>query len=164
MANEGALQVLSQALKLEQEGREFYLKAAAKTKDARGKEVFLSLASDEQKHADMVRSQLNVVEGDGSYVLLPDLEVVSIDADAKLFPSADADISAITGDQADDLEALQIALENEVRSFDLYRDAAQATDDSAAKTLFSWLASAEQVHFDLLMSNWQSLADRSGWV
>jgi len=164
MANEGALQVLSQALRLEQEGREFYLAAAENTADQRGKEVFLSLANDEQKHADMVRRQLNAVEGDGAYVLLPDLDVASIDVDDKLFPGTDADISAITGDAADDLEALAIALENEVKSYDLYRKAAQDAVDPVAKTVYTWLASAERTHFDLLMSNWQSLADRSGWV
>ena len=86
------LTALSQALKLEQEGREFYLKAADETLDGRGKAMFLSLADDERTHAEMIQRQLHAIEGDGLYVLLPDLSVPAIDLDARLFPPAQQDV------------------------------------------------------------------------
>ncbi|MBC7257118.1 MAG: hypothetical protein H5T66_13550, partial [Chloroflexi bacterium] len=43
-----ALTALSQALKLEREGRAFYLKAAEEVRDERCRKTFLSLADDER--------------------------------------------------------------------------------------------------------------------
>ena len=157
-----ALEVLSQALKLEQEGRAFYIQAAEATLDPTGKAMFLSLADDEKLHAEMVQRQLHAIEGDGNYVLLPDLDVPAIDLDAKLF--APQKIEAKAGVSASDIDALHIAIENEIKSFHLYAQAAKAIDDPNAKQLYGWLASAETTHFNLLMSNYESLVSLGGWV
>ena len=164
MDSEQALAVLSQALKLEREGRAFYLQAAKATVDAKGKEVFASLAADEQKHAEMILRQLDAVEGNGAFVPLPDVNVIPIDANARIFPLSAKEIRSKVGVDSNALEAIQVALENEVRSYDLYREASQETDDLVAKALYTWLVQAEHTHFELLMSNWQSLSGMGGWV
>jgi len=157
-----SLTVLSQALKLEQEGRAFYLQAAEKTQDAKGKAMFLSLADDEAKHAEMIQRQLHALEGGGAYVLLPDLNVESIDTDSKLF--APENLEEKMGDKPSDIQALHVALENEVASYDLYHAAAQKIADPAGKQMYQWLAGAERTHFNLLMLNYESLVDRGGWA
>ena len=50
-----------------------------------------------------------------------------------------------------------LALENEIKSYDLYRNAADETDDAAGKQMYTWLASAERSHFNMLMSNYEAL-------
>ncbi|MGI5917532.1 MAG: ferritin-like domain-containing protein [Anaerolineae bacterium] len=159
-----SLTALSQALKLEQEGRAFYLQAAEKTRDERGKALFLSLADDERLHAEMIQRQLHAVEGDGLYVPLPDVDVEAVDAGQELFPLDPPAMDEKLGRDPDDLQAIFLALENEIASYDLYRQAAVATEDRAGKTMYLWLASAERTHFDLLMSNYESLVDRGSWV
>ena len=159
---EKSLTVLSQALKLEQEGHAFYLQAAEQTHDAQGRAMFLSLADDEVKHAEMIQRQLHALEGDGAYVLMPDVAVETIDAGAKLF--APEKLASKLGDEPSDLQALHVALENEVASYNLYQAAAQEVADPAGKQMYQWLAGAERTHFNLLMLNYESLADRGGWV
>ena len=159
-----ALQALSQALKLEQDGRTFYLKAAKETLDPTGKKMFQSLADDERMHAEMIQRQLHSVEGDGVYVLLPDLEAPDIDLGNKLFPPDKAKIEAKVGDNPSDVDAIFIALENETKSYNLYAKAAQETADEAAQAMYTWLAGAERTHFDLLMSNYEAMVSLGGWV
>ena len=159
----GALQVLSQALKLEQEGRIFYLGAAELAKGSQGEAMFRSLAEDEAMHADMISRQLHALEGDGAYVLLPDMRVTAIDAGKKLFPPERAAIHAAVGADPSIVDALHLAIEREVDSYDLYAQAAK-TADAAGRQMYQWLASAERTHFDLLMSNYEAYVDRGGWV
>lgn len=159
-----ALEALSQALRLEQEGRAFYLQAAEQTTDDKGKAMFQSLADDEAKHANMVERQLHAIEGGDGYVLLPDVEAPDIDIERKLFPP-DADAIRAAANQAtNELEVLHMALDNEIRSYDLYRTAAKSTVDAAGRAMYTWLAQAEMEHFNLLMSNWESLTATGGWV
>jgi hypothetical protein len=74
MTTKSELKALSQALKLEKQGRAFYLKAVDETLDPEGQAMFRSLADDERMHVEMVERQLHALEGDGAYVLLPDLK------------------------------------------------------------------------------------------
>ncbi|MHB0856453.1 MAG: ferritin-like domain-containing protein [Anaerolineae bacterium] len=163
MDTQAALAVLSQALKLEQEGRTFYLQAAEETLDEQGQRMFTSLADDEALHADMVLRQIHALEGEGSYVLLPDLDVRPIDLGAKLFPPARQDVEAKVGSNPTVLDALHVALENEIRSYDLYRNAAKETE-GYGRQMYEWLAGAEMTHFNLLMSNYESIVSLGGWV
>ena len=164
MSDRTTLTALSQALKLEQEGRAFYLQAAEETLDEKGKRTFLALAADEERHAEMVQRQLHEIEGGGTYVPLPDLEAPAIDLDAKLFPPERAKVEARIGRNPNELEALHVALENEIRSYDLYRAAAKETENEAGRQMYRWLANAEMTHFNLLMSNYESLVSLGGWV
>lgn len=164
MVTKSALKPLSQALKLEREGRAFYIKAADEALDDKARAMFLSLADDERLHAEMIERQLHALEGEGQYVLLPDLKAPRIDLNARLFPPERDKIAAKVGANPNELDALHVALENEVKSYDLYRGAADAAKVAAAKEMYTWLAAAELTHYNLLMANYESLVDRGGWA
>ena len=53
-----------------------------------------------------------------------------------------------------------MALENEIKSYDLYVKAAQETVEAAGKQMYQWLASAERTHFNLLMSNYDAMSEK----
>ena len=80
MADKVALKALSQALRLEQEGRAFYLQAAEETLDEKGRSMFLSLAADEERHAEMVQRQLREIEG--GYQVAVSIATIGDDANA----------------------------------------------------------------------------------
>jgi rubrerythrin len=159
-----ALTALSQALKLEREGRAFYLQAAEQSYDARCRATFASLADDERLHAEMIERQLHVMEGSGRYVLLLDLDAPDIDLNVKLFPQERSQVAARVGAGPSELDALHVALENEIKSYDLYRRAAMETEDEAGKRMYTWLAAAEMTHFDLLMANYEAINTAGAWV
>ena len=140
------------------------MEAAEETLDSKGKAMFLSLATDEERHAEMVQRQLREIEGGGTYVLMSGLDAPDIDLDAKLFPPERQQVEARIGRNPNELDALHVALENEIRSYDLYRAAAKETESEAGRRMYRWLAGAEMTHFDLLMSNYESLVAMGGWV
>jgi len=115
-------------------------------------------------HAEMIQRQIHSVEGGGAYVLLPDLTVPAIDLDAKLFPPEQGKLEAKVGSNPGEIDALHVALDNEIKSYDLYRAAAKEAADAAGKQMYQWLASAEITHFNLLMANYEALVSGSGWV
>jgi rubrerythrin len=164
MTTKSELAILSQALKLEKQGRAFYLKAADATLDAKGQIMFRSLADDERRHVEMVERQLHALQGDGAWVPLPDLKVTPIDLGKELFPPKRQQVADRVGANPSEIDALHVALDNEIKSYDLYRKAAGEISDAAGKRLCEWLAGAEMVHFNLLMSNYQAMVDRGGWA
>lgn len=163
MSSVESLRALSQALRLETEGLAFYLQAATETIDPKGKALFASLADDERKHQEMIRQQLHAVEGNGVYVLLPNLNVQPIDLAQPIFPPDKSAMEQRTGENPNELEVLLIAIDNEIKSYDLYRNEAQKARDPG-KQMYQWLSAAEMVHFNLLMSNWEAINGNSGWV
>ncbi len=163
-AQSKALEALSQALKLEQQGLAFYLQAAEETLDEKGRAMFRSLADDERQHIEMVERQLRALEGGGAYVLLPDLKAPPIDLGLRLFPPKREEVAARVGANAGELDALHVALETEVKSYDLYLQAASKTSDAAGRSMYEYLANAELTHFNLLMSNYQAMVSLGGWA
>lgn len=162
--HEAALRVLSQALQLEKDGQTFYLQAAEKVQDERCQRTFRSLADDERLHQEMIERQLHAIEGEGNYVLLPDVTVERIDLSERLFPPSGEEMQAKIERAYDELSALQVALENEIKSYDLYRHAAVATADEAGRQMYTWLASAERTHFNMLMANYEAISSEASWV
>ncbi|MHB9033753.1 MAG: ferritin-like domain-containing protein [Anaerolineae bacterium] len=151
-----ALHVLSQAAKLETDGLAFYLKAANDATDEKARSLFVSLADDERKHKEMILTQLHAVEGNGVYVLLPDTNVEPIDLNLEIFPPSAKGIEQKVGVNPTEQDVLFLAMDNEIKSYDLYRNAAQQTT-GPGQQMYRWLASAEMTHFNLLMSNWEAL-------
>jgi len=159
-----ALQALSQAARLEEEGLAFYQEAARRVPDERAERVLLSLANDERRHLEMIRRQVHALEGEGHYVLLPDITAPAIDLEQQIFPPEREAADARLGEDPGELDILHVALENEIRSYDLYRRAAREVDDPAGREMYRYLAGAELTHFNLLMANYESITQAAGWV
>ncbi len=154
------LQALRQAMRLEQDGYQFYTKAAERTADPLGKEMFLSLADDEKLHLRIVRDQYEALSGGRGWISLSDeLELKPVDVDQPLFPPDDEVIDP----EASDTDALLFALQIENESYELYRKAASETADPAGKDMYRRLASYERTHFDVLMLNYEHLMSTGNW-
>jgi len=159
-----ALTVLQQALDLEQRGHEFYTQAAERTADATGKKMFLSLAGVEMLHQAFIQRQIDSLGQDGGWVPPEDLPEVDADLSKPLFPAGALELQKAIHPDASDLDALLFALKIENDSFALYVDQAKLATDSNAKRLYAYLVDAERTHFNLLMSNYESLNSSAGWV
>ena len=164
MADDQVLRALGRALRLEQDGYTFYTQAAERVRDSESKQTLLSLAEDEKMHEAMIVRQLEAMSEDGDYVYLPHVEPVDIDLAADILPPDPEQVEERVSEYTDELQALAAAMEIEVRSYDLYRQAALETESEAGKQMYEWLAADEMMHFDLLMSNYEALNTRAKWV
>jgi rubrerythrin len=159
-----ALTVLRQALELEQRGHEFYVQAAERTVDPTGKEMLLSLAGDEELHQKAIQRQIDALTGGEGWVIPEEIPEVDVDLSTPLFPAGKVELEKAIRPDASDLDALLFALKIENDSFALYAEQAKQVTDPNAKRLYDYLVDAERTHFDLLMSNYESLNSRAGWI
>lgn len=159
-----ALTALKRALQLEQEGYAFYMQAAERVQDATCKKTMRSLADDEKIHEAMIVRQLEALQQEGGFVQIPTVEPVDVDLSRRLFPPDAEQVKQRVGENMVELDALLMAMEIEVRSYDLYRQAAREAQDPTAREMYEWLASAEMTHFNLLMSNYEAINSAAGWA
>lgn len=164
MGKDATVVALQKALKLEQQGQAFYTEAAERTVSETGKEMYRSLADDEVLHAQMIRRQIDALEaGEGWQV--PDVTLEGeVDLDSPLFPAGKEGLAEAVRPDASDRDALLFALKIENDSFALYQEQAKAASDLNARRMYAYLAAAERTHFNLLMSNFESIERYGGWV
>jgi rubrerythrin len=151
-----AMEILSKALKLEQESREFYLRAAQKSDDEETKQMFRQLAEDELNHYNFLQRQYASLICDDTWCAIPELDKVEpIDLKEPIFPSGKKAVENLA-EGATIEDALLFALTTEDKSFRLYQKSAEEAEDPQAKQLFQKLAAAETTHFERLMHRYES--------
>jgi len=154
--------IIEQAMKMEEEGREFYLNAAGRVSNALGKKMLESLADDESGHYTQLEQMLRGESEAALGECKPEFSsgALRVRAMFKEFGVRTSDeIAAETGD----LEALNIAMEMERKGYDLYKDAASNTADTAAEKVFIFLAGEEEKHFEVLQNMHRYLSDPANW-
>jgi rubrerythrin len=153
------LSVLTKAMKLEMDGKAFYLMAAGISDDPETKEMFATLAEDEQHHYNYIERQLNQRKDGKDWVPIPELtKVEAVDARAPIFP-AGKQVPKTLPDKPTLEDALLFGLDAEVKSYELYDQSAKQTDNPDARKMFEKLAAAERGHFDTLMMRYESYFD-----
>jgi rubrerythrin len=178
--NNAALAALNQAIELEIEGQRFYLEAAKCTTNPKGAEMFRSLADDEVIHERILRRQLDALtQGQGWMpVLSPSISLrtstveglpdsvaeVTADLTALIFPESEKVCEEALRPNESDLDALLFALQIENKSFNLYREMVEKTEDPNGKRMYEYLANAERGHFEQLMLNYEHLSTTGNWA
>lgn len=146
MPLDNPIAMLDRAIEREKGGHDFYLKAAEKTQDAKGRQMFLWLAQEEMRHFNQLsRQRQSLVEEKRWQPAPPPVAPV----DKGSFPAiseAAGKIQASTGE----MEALSLAIEAEKQSIALYSQGDREATDTEAKKVFSSLVAEEQGHLDLL--------------
>lgn len=158
-----AMTILKQAMQLEQEGREFYLKAVQTTKEEKGQEIFRNLASDEQNHFNLLQRQLQALTSQGKWIGYPQIKSIPIDLNKPLFPKSREALEKAVSQKSADMAALLFGLEIEAKSYDLYRKAAVETSNKLGKSMFEFLAGEEKGHLDILMMRYDFLFGPIAW-
>lgn len=157
------LDALNEALCHENEGREFYLKAAGLTVDPKGVATFRSLADDARLHAEIVQRQIDALQAGDAWALPECVFDCVADLDQPLYPRGKQIERAIRAD-ASEMDALLLAIKTENDSFDLYARHAAESNDADARRFYEYLAQEARTHFNLLMLNYESLAGQGAWV
>jgi len=159
-----ALEALRQAMDLEQRGHQFYLGAAERTKDPRGKEMFRSLARDEVTHLNTVQKQYEALSRGEGWLPLTGAPEKPIDLEKSLLPPDKETLERTIRAEASDIDALHFALQFESDAYNLYRKVATETTDPIGRQMYEWLTDAELTHFNVLMSNYEYLARVGHWL
>ncbi len=167
---ENALTILRSAIHSEIAGQRFYLDASFTCIDPRAKEVFATLARDEEEHSRLLLLEYESLTSLGRWQ--DPVTVLSSDVDVditrfsfpdepvtdELFPS-DWQASQAVDRRSDDMDALAIGIHLEIKAIELYGDAAAMAQETAARQAYEFLVSEENRHLQQLKDQWERLAD-----
>jgi len=158
------LKILQAAIKMEEDGRRFYLKSSKTAKNAVAKKLLTSLADQELIHIERIKEI--------SYGLKEDLDwndfakTITKDAKKKLSlvfkPLSAAEKKKLKADPSN-LAAITIAMEKETKSYDYYDKQARSTNIRIAKVFFERLKKEEERHYELLEEAYSLLSDSASW-
>ena len=146
------------AVATERSGLEFYTRAARITRDARGRQVFDRLASEEGEHLGKLESRYRQLMADN-----PGLESQPT---FLFFKGAANGIFAAGTEElkkgVDDRQALLIGIRCERGSHRFFKRYGERFEESEGKRIFLEFADEEREHLDLLIREYRSLVARQG--
>ena len=165
---QSALMVIQNAIHNEVSGQRFYSDAARFCIDLWTKEMFASLAAEEELHTRLLLVEYESLSNRGRWIdhkTALDREA-GVDIAAFTFPEAERDGELFpdpgSPDQKvdrtmDDLSALALGIRMEQKAIDLYAKEARETDDNAAREAYEFLVVEETRHHDQLKGQWEKL-------
>jgi rubrerythrin len=158
---EKAVGALTMAIRIEQNGRRFYRRAAGETSDPQAKELFDGLAEDEVAHERMLKTRLKALERNGTWITVREDEWPASGPHAAAEPIFSPErLEAEVSDYTSELSALRMAYLIEKNAVEFYSKAARETDDPVGKAMYEELAKWEREHQRVLEKEYRFLADR----
>src|SRR5215510_2286550 len=153
-----ARDALRMAIATERSGLEFYTRAAAMTKDARGRSVFKKLAGEEQEHLGTLEKRYHeLIAGDAELESRPTFLFFK-GAASGLFAEGTKELREGVNDE----QALLIGIRCERGSHQFFKRYGERFEDSEGKQVFLEFADEERAHLDLLIREYKSLMERQG--
>lgn len=151
------LEGLERAIELELAGQKFYRECADKTEDETGMQMFNFLADAEEEHESLLQEEYEKHSG-SQYNVGDDLEEFGT---KKVFSEE------VTGGKADgnadDLDAINIGINAEMESIELYKSLKNGTDDAKLEDLFETILEQEEKHLSLLENQIEFIVDTGEW-
>lgn len=148
---------LLKAIKAERYGHSFYLMAAKTTKDAKGQEVFKTLASEELDHMHFLKNQYDAIIKTG----LPNksLKLGSQKSLSKGSPIFSDELKSRIKDANFEMTSLSIGIQLEHDAMVYYREQSETVDDLTMKDFYAKLADWEAGHYQALLKQQEELKE-----
>jgi len=151
-----ARDALRMAIATERSGLDFYTRAAAITKDKRGRTVFERLAAEEGEHLGTLEKRYReLIEKDPLLESRPTFLFFK-GAASGLFASGADELKKGVNDQ----QALLIGIRCERGSHKFFKRYGERFEDSEGKQIFLEFADEERAHLDLLIREYRELVER----
>jgi rubrerythrin len=158
------LRILQGAIKMEEDGRGFYLKAGKTAKNAVAKKLLVSLAGQELIHIERIKEISLGLKGEKDWNDFA--KTISEDVKKKLAlvfsPLSVSEKKKLKADPSN-LEAITIAMKKETKSYDYYDKQSKETGIRIAKVFYNRLKKEEERHYELLEEAYLLLSDSVSW-
>jgi Fur family ferric uptake transcriptional regulator len=153
-----ARDALRMAIATERSGLAFYTRAAKLARDARGREVFLRLAGEEEEHLGKLEARYReLVAADSALEAQPTFLFFKGAANGLFAAGAEE----LKKKGMDDRQALLIGIRCERGSHQFFKRYGERFEESEGKRIFLEFADEERDHYDLLVREFRSLVARS---
>jgi rubrerythrin len=160
LIEEDVKNAIKTAIQMEKDGFAFYKKASAQTSSDMGREIFDSLANDEQLHLEVFQKLFedrikksewnNLVNSSKKY------------ADIDIFPK---DLQQIEGANPDtnELDAIKIAMDSEKDAIEYYIKIKEKTNEDDIKRIINEIIEQEKNHYSILQEEFEHLTKTGYW-
>lgn len=164
MNNEQAktIDVLQLAVRMETEGKEFYRKAAEKSSNRLAEDLFQRLSEEEDIHRRRFEQIYEAFRRERNW---PAVQPPSDEGQAlkSLFGEATRALGHKVQVAPSELEAIKVAIDMEVKSYDLYHSRSKEAASPVERRFYEALAGEERGHQLALSDAYEYLTDPAGW-
>jgi rubrerythrin len=144
------------AVEAEKEAYQAYSRAAKKTKNPKGKEMFQQLSEFEMNHYQRLKELLQSLSEKGEWILYGGTSFKKETIPLK--------VEKVKGqEQLTDMDALKMAIREEKKAQTYYRSMAELTKDPRGKDMYKRLANEEALHEKILNDQYYSLHNTGVW-
>jgi len=152
--------LLTEALKLELRGKEFFLQAAETTNNELGRKMFQHLAKEEVHHLETFSRLFTEVLGTDDWK--KEIAAEELKENSAVIESLISRMKGAAGKS--DLEAISIGLELEKKAIEHFGQAVAVCPDMKTKEIFERIVAEERFHYDLLQAQLDSLQNTGFWL
>lgn len=153
-------EMIKEAVKLEINGRAFFMHAAEVTENQLGKKMFLRLAQEEVKHLEAFGKIFSSMIGSEDWK--KELDQEQLEGKSEVIEELSSRMKKAEGKS--EIEALRIGMELEQKAIEFFGSCCKDTDDPAAKNIFEKIADEERFHYDLLQAQYDSVTGSGFWL
>jgi rubrerythrin len=150
------IKALKVAIEAENNAAQSYSKAAKKTRNPKGREMFQQLSEFEMNHYQKLKDLLKSLQEKGEWILYEGTSLKKKSIPLKTEKPKGQE-------QLTDMDALKIAIKEEKKAQAYYRSMAELTDDPRGRDMYKRLASEEALHEKLLNDQYYSLHNTGLW-
>ncbi len=156
------LEALRIALQMEIDGQAYYLKLSKSSDSQAGRELFRSLAAEEDIHRQKFEEIYDAI---GSRKAWPRISFEPVRAQKlrTLFAGATKRLGKEVTAPATELDSINMAMTMETRSYDLYKSRSSIAAHDAEREFYQALAGEEREHYLTLLDYYEYLKDPAGW-
>ena len=150
------LKAIRVAIEAEKEAFQGYSKAAKRTKNPKGRDMFQQLSEFEMNHYQKLTGLLKSLQEKGEWILYGGTSLKKKSIPLKMERPKGHE-------QLTDMDALKIAIREEKKALAYYRSLAELTRDPRGKDMYRRLADEESLHEKLLNDQYYSLHNTGLW-
>jgi len=156
------LEGLQIAIQMEIDGKKHYQELSQSGSDQRGRELFKSLAAEEDIHRQKFEQIFEAIRLKWAWPKI-NFEPDRSGSLRTIFTRATEEAGSGVRAPATELDAIQTAMDMENKSYDLYKSRSRNAGKDVERDFYEALAAEERVHHSVLLDYYEYLKDPAGW-
>ena len=156
------IEALKFAVQMELDGKKYYTQIAKESSNKVGKELYPWLASQEELHRQRFEEIYKSMSVNKEW---PNINITPQKGQKPitLFSKAIKDASTSLKAKKDEIDALQKAMDMEIKSRDFYKQWGEKSISAVQRKFFNSISAEEQGHYMVLVDYKEYLVDPTGW-
>ncbi len=154
-----ALQI---ALRMEIDGKEYYLKSSQESSNELGKKLLKSLAGEEDIHRQVFEKIYNAIRNKKGWPAT-DFKPDGGRRLRTIFARETGKVGSKVKALATELDTIQKAMDMENKTYDFYKSQDESADYDAERDFYKTLAAEEQGHHTILLDYYEYLKNPAAW-